>query len=30
MNAEKIIGDLREAEGFLQGEGSVEMHLTVH
>ena len=24
MNAEKIIGDLREAEGFLQGEGSVE------
>ena len=24
MNAEKIISDLREAEGFLQGEGSVE------
>tara|TARA_B100000963_G_scaffold295046_1_gene265850 strand:+ start:676 stop:2349 length:1674 start_codon:yes stop_codon:yes gene_type:complete len=24
MNAEKIIDDLREAEGFLQGEGSVE------
>jgi len=24
MNAEKIIGDLREAEGFLQGEGSIE------
>ena len=24
MNAEKIIGDLREAESFLQGEGSVE------
>ena len=27
MNAEKIIGDLREAEGFLQGEGSVEKAL---
>jgi DNA repair protein RecN (Recombination protein N) len=24
MNAEKIIGDLRDAESFLQGEGSVE------
>ncbi len=24
MNAEKIIGDLRDAENFLQGEGSVE------
>jgi DNA repair protein RecN (Recombination protein N) len=27
MNAEKIIGDLREAEGFLQGEGSIESAL---
>ena len=27
MNAEKIIGDLREAEGFLQGEGSIETAL---
>jgi DNA repair protein RecN (Recombination protein N) len=27
MNAEKIIGDLRDAEGFLQGEGSVESAL---
>lgn len=24
MNSEKIIGDLREAESFLQGEGSIE------
>ena len=27
MNAEKIIGDLREAEDFLQGEGSIETAL---
>ncbi|MDA8624357.1 DNA repair protein RecN, partial [Alphaproteobacteria bacterium] len=27
MNAEKIIGDLSEAEGFLQGEGSIESAL---
>ena len=29
MNAEKIISDLREAEGFLQGEGVLKLHLMV-